>query len=97
MKSVEEILHGCPKHDCAYVLYNGRWHRIEEHELRWLELAVMKGECEPPKLKLNGINAEFDADGALELPPHCLESNIYCLNGNIHMEKIKILRKINNN
>ena len=93
MKTIEQVLRECPKHDCAYVLYGGRWHRIEEHELRWIELAVIEGKINPPKVKLNGLVAEFDVDGKLEFPPHCYESNIYSLNGQIHMRVLKHLRE----
>lgn len=87
MKNIEQILHKCPKHDCAYVLYNSRWHRIEEHELRWIELAVIRGEILPPKVKLNGIIAEFGENGRLMKSPHLYnESNIYELNSKISFE-----------
>lgn len=97
MKSVGDVLRECPKHDCAYVLHNGRWHRIEEHELRWLELAVMRGEVEPPRLKLNGVKARFGEDGRIEHAPNFYnDCNIYLLNAKIQIEKYKILCNTNN-
>lgn len=96
MKTIEQVLSECPKHDCAYVLYGGRWHRIEEHELRWIELAVMKGEIEPPKLKLNGVIAEFGEDGRIEYAPNYYNGcNIYLLNAKIHIEGYQLRRKDN--
>ena len=81
MKTVEQVLRECPKHDCAYVLYNGRWHRIEEHELRAIQVAVCCGSINPPRVKLsNGENWVWSE----ELPgrsAHKLQSNILRANG----------------
>lgn len=46
MKTIEQVLSECPKHDCAYVLYGGRWHRIEEHEVRALQAAIAEGDLD---------------------------------------------------
>ena len=90
MKTTEQILRECPKHDCAYVLYNSRWHRIEEHQLRRIELAVIRGEIEPPQIKLNGVIAKFGENGSIEKSPHLYNGcNIYELNSRISLERFK--------
>lgn len=91
MKTIDQVLRECPKHDCAYVLYNSRWHKVEEHELRWIALSVLKGEIDAPKLKLNGEIVEFDEEARIGYNG----CNIYILNGLIHMETLRLRRKDN--
>ena len=100
MKTIEQVLQECPKHDCAYVLYNGRWHRIEEHELRAIQVAVCCGSVEPPRIKLN--NGE-QWEWSKELPGRSenkLHSNILRLNGEqaMWLNRMEILnRELDNN
>jgi len=52
MKTIEEVLQECPKHDCAYVLYGGRWHRIEEHEVKALQASIAEGELDNKDVRI---------------------------------------------
>lgn len=56
MKTIEQVLSECPKHDCAYVLMNGRWHRIEEHEVKAIQAAIAEGDLDnnDVRIKIGG-------------------------------------------
>lgn len=53
MKTIEAVLRECPKQDKAYVLMKGRWHRIAEHEVRAIQVAVCSGCLVPPRIKFS--------------------------------------------
>ena len=52
MKTIEQVLSECEKHDCAYVLYNGRWHRIEEHEVKAIQAAIAEGDLDNKDVRI---------------------------------------------
>lgn len=89
--SVKELLKDCPKHACAYVKYkNSSWTRVEEHELRYLELQVAKGELNPEDILIRestGHYNKIESDGYLKYP---LTSNIFTCSSELHREKIRI-------
>ena len=62
MKTIEEVLRECPKHDCAYVLINSRWHRIEEHEVRAIQAAIAEGDLDNKdvRIKFGGEERKWD-------------------------------------
>lgn len=63
MKTIEQVLRECPKQDKAYVLMNGRWHRIAEHEVRAIQVSVCVGCLEPPRIKCsNGEELRWDKE-----------------------------------
>jgi len=72
MKTIEQVLSVCPKQDKAYVLMNGRWHRIAEHEVRAIQVSVCLGCLEPPRIKCsNGEELRWDK----QRPGHFLDIN----------------------
>lgn len=88
---MKELLKDCPKHDCAYVLYKNRWHKVEEHELRYLCLRVAKGEI-PSGLKIkyiDGTISHIKENGSLDE----IRSNIFFLCGRIHREFVRLKNK----
>lgn len=86
-KSFKELMKDCPKHDHAYVLYKNRWHKVEEHELRYLCLHVAKGEIPSFKIKyMDGTIAHITEKGHLDE----ITGNIFCLCGKIHREFIRL-------
>lgn len=98
--SVKQLLRekGCPKHDYVFVKYkNSQWTRIEEHELRFLCLLVVRGEVNKEDILIREINGRYlsiEEDGQLS---DRLYSNIYSLTFEIHREKSKINRRKQNN
>lgn len=97
MKSFNELMAQCPKHDCAYVLYNKRWHRIEEHELRYICVLVANGDLpEDTMIKFSdgsihnvGKNGRFPN---ISIP---VQSNIFLLDSLLLRELNKIELKPN--
>lgn len=90
MKRIEEVLRECPKHDCAYVLINHRWRRVEEHELRYIGACIAKGELDPEGIKVKHSDGQlnsFDSKGRLE--EFIEESNIYRLNSQLSIIVLK--------
>lgn len=85
---MKELLKDCPKHDCAYVLYKSRWHKVKEHELRYLCLRVAKGEI-PSGIKIkyqDGTISYITENGSLNE----IRGNIFFLCGSIYREFIKL-------
>lgn len=88
MKKFKELMAQCPKHDCAYVLYDKRWHRITEHELRYICILVARGDL-PVGIKVkmsDGKVFQISKNGRFEYNPFITESNIFRLNSILNRE-----------
>ena len=79
MKTIEQVLRECPKHDCAYVLYNGRWHRIEEHEVRAIQAAIAEGDLDNKdvRIKFGGKEQRWSKDSPWRFDNPYHGSNIF--------------------
>lgn len=87
---MKELLKGCPKHDCAYILHNHRWHKVEEHELRYICLLVARGEL-PSNIEvkyLNGKRSFINDEGFLDE----IHGNIFSLSGELYRQKLRLIR-----
>lgn len=95
MKTIEQVLRDVPKQDKAYVLINGRWHRIAEHEVRAIQVAVCCGSIVPPRIKFsNGEYWVWDEERPGR-SKHALKSNIYRVCGEqaIMLNRMEILNE----
>lgn len=89
-KSFKELMQDCPKHDHAYVLYNHRWNRVKEHELRYICLLVARGEL-PSNIEvkyLNGKRSFINDKGFLDE----IHGNIFSLSGELYRQKLRLIR-----
>ena len=95
MKTIEQVLRECPKKDKAYVLMNGRWHRIEEHELRAIQVAVCCGCVEPPRIKFSNGELWQWSDKRPGRCEHNLRANILRVNGEqaMWLNRMEILNR----
>lgn len=89
MKTFNEIMESCPKHDSAYVLYNGRWHKVEEHQLRYLCVLVASGKLSKDTLikYSDGTITSFRDNGRLY---SIGDTNIFMLNSVLNRELNRI-------
>lgn len=100
MKTIEQVLRECPRHDCAYVLYNGRWHRIEEHEVRAIQAAIAEGDLDNKDVRIklaNGYEPKWDEEKPWRLENISFETNLFTLCGRLHMKTLAVERERNDN
>ena len=90
MKTFNELMESCPKHDSAYVLYNGRWHKVEEHQLRYLCVLVASGKLSKDTLikYSDGTITSFRSTGRLYEVGR--NTNIFRLNSVLNRELNRI-------
>lgn len=90
MKTFKELMANCPKHDCAYVFYNKRWHKVSETELLYIEILVAKGE-----LSRKDISIKY-ADGSVTYlhsngrPDFIGDTNLYTLSSRLKRDLNKL-------
>ena len=87
----------CPKHDCAYVLYNKRWRKVLEHELRYICILVATGYL-PVGIKVKTSDDkifQISKNGRFESSVFTTESNIFRLNAILNRELNRIELKPN--
>lgn len=93
MKTIEQVLSECPKHDCAYVLYGGRWHRIEEHQVRLLEAAIAEGELDNKDVRIklaDGYEVRWLKDRPWRLENISDRTNLFTLCPKIHIRTLRV-------
>ena len=97
MKSFNELMAQCPKHNCAYVLYNKRWHKVLEHELRYICVLVARGDLPVGiKVKMSDNKIfQISKNGRFESTIVTTESNIFRLNSILNREINRIELKPN--
>lgn len=97
MKTIAQVLSECPKHDCAYVLYNGRWHRIEEHEVRAIQAAIAEGDLDNKdvRIKFGGKEQIWSEDRPWRFDNPYHGSNIFDCCPKLTMRMLKVENEIN--
>lgn len=90
MKTFQELIANCPKHDYAYVYYNKRWHKVSETELLYIQNLVAKGE-----LSTNDVSIKYSDGSVTRLnhngrPESIGDTNIYRLSYMLNRELNKI-------
>lgn len=83
-RGIKDYLDECSKHDCAYILINSRWHKIEEHQVRWIQRGVALGEIDYTQVRIKdslGKELKIMENGLFE---NYTDSNIFRQNGEYH-------------
>ena len=83
-RGIKDYLDECPKHDCAYILINSRWHKVEEHQVRWIQRGVALGEIDYTQVRIKdslGKELKIMENGLFE---NLTDSNIFRQNGEYH-------------
>ena len=92
-RGIKDYLDECPKHDCAYILINSRWHKIEEHQVRWIQRGVALGEIDYTQVMRKdslGKELKIMENGLFE---NKTKSNIFRQDGEYHFVILKQARE----